>query len=155
MSFRLKSVFEKNSIRLLRVNRMIMSHCPSDRFRKSNGLTYELNKMWTAVIRLGKLHLRFDARFFTTCISNHAMRLTHIWIWMALRLSPKKYLSEKFCSNGKCNISKSCLFGASVKMLTAFRYLLPLSHIVSLALSNNHHVGRPIVVVKAHTPSFV
>ena len=25
------------------------------------------------------------------------MRLTHIWIWIALRLSPRKYLSGKFC----------------------------------------------------------
>ena len=53
--------------------------------------------MCTAVMRFDRLHLRFFTCFFTTCINNHAMRLTHIWIWIALQLSPRKYLSGKFC----------------------------------------------------------
>ena len=51
--------------------------------------------MCTAVMRFDRLHLRFFTCFFTTCISNHAMRLTHIWIRIAFRLSPRKLFCTK------------------------------------------------------------
>ena len=53
--------------------------------------------MCTTVIKFDRLHFFLLTCFFTTCISSHAMRLTQIWICMALRLSPRKYFRWKFC----------------------------------------------------------
>lgn len=71
-------------------------HCPSGSSRNAYNPTYELSRILTAVIIFDRLHFLLTF-FFMTCMSNHAIKLTHIWICMAFLLSPRKYFNGKFC----------------------------------------------------------